>query len=148
MLKQVLLATSALSIVALWSAGAGAAEINKDLVPAADLAAYCAIAGIDTHTTATFTLTDGTVLSGTVHCEAEDMIVGSDDGPNHDLLEDSDDDESGVSSEEDDEDHSGPGGGDDDDEDDNSGPGGGDDDEEDDNSGPGGGDDGDDEDED
>lgn len=129
MLKQFLLATSALSIVALWSGSVGAADI-KDLIPAADLAAYCATVGIDTETTATFTLADGTVLTGSVHCEAEDLVVGGDDGPNHDVVEDSEDDDGAISSEDDEEEHSGPGGGDDDEEDDNSGPGGGGDDDE------------------
>jgi hypothetical protein len=51
----------------------------KNFMSDSELASYCASVGVDTHTSTSVTLSDNSVVSGTVHCEAEDLIVGSDD---------------------------------------------------------------------
>lgn len=61
----------------------------KDYMSDSELASYCAAAGIGTHTQTSVTLKDNSVVTGTVHCEAEDLIVGSDDL--NDPFDDSDD---------------------------------------------------------
>lgn len=70
--------------VALFGAASGLAQAKsiKDQVPAEALAAYCSQVGVNTETMATITLDANTVLTGTVHCEAEDLQAGvSDDTP-------------------------------------------------------------------
>lgn len=83
-------ATSFVVLLLALSPTAAQAKSIKDLVSDAQLAEYCSTAGVDTETTATITLTDGTTATGTIHCEAEDLIVGSDDldDPDDDDLED------------------------------------------------------------
>lgn len=70
-------------------AGAAEAKSIKHDVPAAALANYCEVHGLGSETTATITLANGTTLTGTVHCEAEDLLVAGDDDPAaHDLNDD------------------------------------------------------------
>lgn len=124
-------ATTATSLAVLLLAltpNAANAESIKDDVPDAALAAYCSTVPLDSETTASITLQDGTVLTGSVHCEAEDLIVGSDD-VNDDL---EDDELEGESEDDDSEDDDSS---DDDSEDDDSEDDGGDDDSSDDDSG-------------
>lgn len=84
---------SLVSVTALLAAMAASqpalADGIKDYMSDRDLAAYCATVGVDTHTQTSVTLRDNSVVSGTVHCEAEDLIVGSDDLD--DQFDDSDD---------------------------------------------------------
>lgn len=136
-------ATTATSLAVLLLAlapNAASAKSIKDDVPDAALAAYCSTVPLNSETNASITLQDGTVLTGSVHCEAEDLIVGSDD-VNDDLDDDELDDDSEDDDSEDDDSS------DDDSEDDDSGDdssdddSGSDDDGGDDNSGEGGGDD-------
>ena len=140
-MKSLLIATSVLAIAAVWSGAAGASSSIKDSIPPADLAAYCAAAGVGTETIATFTLSDGTVLTGSVHCEAEDLAGSTDGGDSSDILDTSDDDsaltgdddgedDSATSSDDgEDDDHSSSGSGDHEDEHSGSGGSGHDDDE-------------------
>ena len=66
-------------LVALAASQPAMARSIKNYLSDGDLASYCATAGIDTHTQASVTLKDNSVVSGTIHCEAEDLIVGNDD---------------------------------------------------------------------
>lgn len=75
-------------LVAMAASQPAMARGIKDYMSDSDLAAYCATAGVDTHTQTSVTLKDNSVVSGTVHCEAEDLIVGSDDV--NDAFDDSD----------------------------------------------------------
>lgn len=76
-------------LVAMAASQPAMARGIKDYMSDSDLAAYCATAGVDTHTQTSVTLKDNSVVTGTVHCEAEDLIVGNDDA--NDQFDDSDD---------------------------------------------------------
>lgn len=75
----------------------------KDLVSDETLASYCGTVPLDSETTATLTALDGSTVTGTVECEADDLVVGIDDEQEADELggienedddDDSDDDDS------------------------------------------------------
>ena len=66
-------------LVAITASQPAMARGIKDYMSDSELASYCAAAGIGTHTQTSVTLKDNSVVTGTVHCEAEDLIVGSDD---------------------------------------------------------------------
>ena len=69
-------AATSLAIIALaMSPAIATAKSIKNQVPEAALAAYCATVPVDSETSATITLDDGTVLNGSIHCEAEDLII-------------------------------------------------------------------------
>ena len=110
-------AATSLAIVALaMSPAIATAKSIKNQVPEAALAAYCATVPVDSETSATITLDDGTVLNGSIHCEAEDLIIGSDD------IDDLPDDSDGRADNDDlDDDNSGRGSDDDQSDDDDSG---------------------------
>lgn len=118
MTKSATAATSLIVLLLALSPTATQAESIKDLVSDAELAKHCSTVGINTETTANVTLPDGTTATGTIHCEAEDLAVGSDDQVSDDINdvdEDSGDDNSGDDDGSDDEDtdeDSGSGGGD------------------------------------
>lgn len=83
--------TLALLAGAAFVAAAGLAEAKsiKHDVPAATLASFCAEHGVGSESSATFTAADGTTLTGTIHCEAEDLVAGNDDDPaTHDVGDD------------------------------------------------------------
>ena len=84
---------SLVSVTALLAAMAASqpamARDIKDYLSDSDLASYCASVGVDTHTETSVTLKDNSVVTGTIHCEAEDLIVGNDDV--NDQFDDSDD---------------------------------------------------------
>lgn len=52
------------------------ADSIKDLVPESALADFCGTAGIGSETTVSLELADGSDVTGTIHCEAEDLVVG------------------------------------------------------------------------
>lgn len=79
MIRNISLVSVATLLVAMAATQPALARGIKDYLSDADLAAYCASVGVDTHTQTSVTLPDNTVVTGTVHCEAEDLIVGSDD---------------------------------------------------------------------
>lgn len=110
--------TSLLVLMLALSQSPVQAEDIKDLVSDSQLAEFCSSAGVGSETTATVTFPDGTTATGTIHCEAEDRIVGGDDSPDDDdpLDGDSEDDDTGDDDSEDDGDT-----GDDDGSDDDSG---------------------------
>jgi len=82
MLRTTLIAVSILTVAIAAPQLANAKSI-KNLVSHASLAQFCADAGVDTETTATVTLPDGTTVTGTIHCEAAD-VPGGDDQPGDD----------------------------------------------------------------
>lgn len=84
----------AVASIALFAAAPGLAFAGsiKDQVPDAELAAYCSEAGAGTETMASLQLPDGTTLTGSIHCEAEDLIAGDDD--DDDAVDDDEDDDS------------------------------------------------------
>lgn len=86
-------ATSLIVLLLALSPTASQAESIKDKVSDTALAEYCGTVGVGTETNAKITLPDGTTLTGTVECEAEDLIAGSDDSLD-DALDDSGDDSS------------------------------------------------------
>lgn len=83
-------ATSLVVLLLALSPTAAQAEDIKDMVSDTQLAEFCNKAGVDTETTAQLTVNGQTVI-GTIHCEAEDMVAGSDDL--EDDLEDEDEEE-------------------------------------------------------
>ncbi len=94
-------ATSLVVLLLAMAPTATQAEDIKDLVPDAQLADFCSAAGAGTETTATLALADGTTATGTIECEADDLIVG--DAAAADELDDvdeegEDDDEEGDDS--------------------------------------------------
>jgi hypothetical protein len=76
-------------LVALAASQPAMARSIKNYLSDSDLASYCASVGVDTETSASVKLQDNTIVSGTIHCEAEDLIVGNDD--RNDAADDSDD---------------------------------------------------------
>lgn len=72
-------ATSVLVLLSHLAAYPAMADGIKDLVSDETLAAYCATVPLDSETTATLPGLDGTDVTGSIHCEAEDLVVGSDD---------------------------------------------------------------------
>jgi len=72
-------ASSVLVLLSYLAAHPAMADGIKDLVSDQTLAAYCATVPLDSETTATLPGLDGTDVTGTVHCEAEDLVVGGDD---------------------------------------------------------------------
>lgn len=72
-------ASSVLVLLSYLAAHPAMAGGIKDLVSDQTLAAYCATVPLDSETTATLPGLDGTDVTGTVHCEAEDLVVGGDD---------------------------------------------------------------------
>lgn len=72
-------ATSMLILLSHLAAYPAIASGIKDMVSDETLAAYCATVPLGSETTATLPGLDGTEVTGTIHCEAEDLIVGSDD---------------------------------------------------------------------
>lgn len=66
----------------------------KDLVSGETLAAFCATVPLDTETPATLTGLDGSTVTGTIECEAEDLVVGDDDLLEADELDDVEDEDS------------------------------------------------------
>lgn len=74
----------------------------KDLVSDETLAAYCATVPLDSETTATLTALDGSTVTGTVECEADDLVVGIDDEQADVEDEDADDDDEGDDDSDDD----------------------------------------------
>ncbi len=89
MIRTVSLASVTTLLVAMAATQPALARDIKQYLSDSDLASYCAKVGVDTHTSASVTLSDNTVVSGTIHCEAEDLIIGSDD--RNDAADDSDD---------------------------------------------------------
>lgn len=126
-------ATSLMILLSHFVAHPAMAQGIKNLVSDETLAAYCSTVPLDSETTATLPGLDGTDVTGTVHCEAEDLVAGGDDNPGDD--DDSVDQGLGNDDDQGDDDD-----GQDDGEDDNTGSGDGDD-SDDDNSGSGGDDD-------
>lgn len=98
MIKRITFASIAAILVAMMPAAAQAEDI-KDLLTDADLAALCTAAGVGKQATGSVTL-QGTVVSETFTCEAEDLIVGEDDNLSDD--DSSDDDSSDDNSSDDD----------------------------------------------
>jgi len=97
LIKSATAATSLVVLLLALSPTAAQALNIKDLVSDTELAEYCSEMGINTETTANVTLPDGTTATGTIHCEAEDLAVGSDDQVSddvNDVDEDSGDDNS------------------------------------------------------
>ena len=98
-------ATSLVVLLLAMAPTATHAEDIKGLVPDAQLADFCSAAGAGTETTATLALADGTTATGTIECEAEDLIVGDaaaadelddvdEEGDDSDGEDDSEDDDS------------------------------------------------------
>ncbi|MDP1732114.1 MAG: hypothetical protein Q8L54_13260 [Devosia sp.] len=85
----------AVASIALFAAAPGLAVAGsiKDQVPDAELAAYCSKAGAGTETMASLQLPDGTTLTGSIHCEAEDLVAGDDDDDDDAVDDDEDDDD-------------------------------------------------------
>ena len=141
--RRTLALISALALVAASPSLAMAKSI-KNLVTHDSLASLCSSVGVNNEVTAEVTLPNGDKVTGTIDCEAEDMVAGSDDALDSSAsAPGSDDDVSDASHVEDaqgdtDDDHGGACGGGDggDDDGDHSGAGGGD------NGGGGGGDNG------
>jgi hypothetical protein len=79
MIRTLSLVSLTALIAALAATQPAMARSIKNRMSDSTLASYCASVGVDTHTRTTLTFADGSVVSGTVHCEAEDLIVGSDD---------------------------------------------------------------------
>jgi uncharacterized membrane protein YgcG len=70
-------------------AGVAQAKSIKHDVPAATLAAFCTEHGVGSETNATLTFDDGRTLTGSIHCEAEDLVASNDDDPaTHDVGDD------------------------------------------------------------
>jgi hypothetical protein len=89
MIRTLSLVSITALLVAMAASQPAMARGIKDYMSDRDLAAYCATVGINTHTQTSVTLKDNSVVSGTIHCEAEDLIIGSDDV--NDQFDDSDD---------------------------------------------------------
>lgn len=104
---RALLATTALVAVPSY---ANADSIN-DQVPAESLAAYCQEQGVGSETQATLTLADGTSVTGSIECEAEDLSVSALDDDEAGEVEDEEDeeDDEGEEDEGDDDDDAGEG---------------------------------------
>lgn len=79
MIRTLSLVSLTALIAALAASQPALARSIKSSMSDSALASYCASVGVGTHTRTSITLPDGSVVSGTVHCEAEDLIVGSDD---------------------------------------------------------------------
>jgi hypothetical protein len=99
-------ATSLIVLLLALSPTASQAKSIKDQVSDTALAEYCGTVGVGTETNATITLPDGTTLTGTVECEAEDLVAGSDDSLD-DALDDTESDDSEDDSSDDEGDDSG-----------------------------------------
>ncbi|RYE38970.1 MAG: hypothetical protein EOP21_11360 [Hyphomicrobiales bacterium] len=76
--------------VAIFGAtGMAQAKSIKHDVPSAALAAFCTEHGVGSDTKATLSFDNGTSLTGSIHCEAEDLVAGNDDDPTiHDVGDD------------------------------------------------------------
>jgi uncharacterized membrane protein YgcG len=96
MLKKSLFAVSAIALLVSAPQTSFARSI-KDMLSDADLAALCSTVPVGTTTSATITLSDGTTVTGSVHCESEDITVGSDDGQQDGTVDDSSSEDQGVS---------------------------------------------------
>ena len=130
MFRKALFAVSALALVA-GAPNLAIAKSIKDMITRESLVQYCTTAGVDTETTATVQMPDGSTVTGTIHCESEDMTLAGDDSmdgvssaedPEDSVDSPDDDDDDGVDDNSGQGDDDGVDGGDDDD--DNSGPGG------------------------
>lgn len=119
MLKIVLITTSALALAIAVPSLATAKSIKHLLTPES-LAEYCQIAGVDTETTTTVTLPDGSALTGSIHCESEDLPGAVDDDSSDDDVDD-DHEDNDDDNEDDDNDSSDSGHSDDDSSDDDHG---------------------------
>lgn len=127
--RKTLALISALALLAA-SPSLAVAKSIKHLVAPDSLASLCGSVGVDREVTAQVTMPNGDKVTGTIHCEAEDMTPGSDDwrasgvsgasseddGPSH-MEDDATDDNGGDhhggdDSGDDNGDHSGSGGGD------------------------------------
>ncbi len=101
MLKFTLIAASAIAL-AMAVPGLASAKSIKDLISPESLAKYCQTVGANTETTGSVTMPDGSTLAGTIHCEGEDLFVGTDDSSDHDGSDDSSDDDGTDDSSDDD----------------------------------------------
>lgn len=84
------------------------ADSIKDLVPESALADFCGNAGIGSETTVSLELADGSDVTGTIHCEAEDLVVGDvddEDAEDADALDGDDGDNDASDDDSDDGDH-------------------------------------------
>lgn len=95
-------ATSLIVLMLALSPSAAQAESIKDQVPDTTLAEYCSSVGVGTKTAASLELPDGTKVTGTIECEAEDLIVGDEDELEDELDDDLEDDDSEDDDSEDD----------------------------------------------
>lgn len=77
MLTKTLVAISAFALL-VAAPGLSSAKSITNMVKPSSLASYCEKAGAGTETTATVELPDGTKVTGTIHCEAEDVAAGTD----------------------------------------------------------------------
>jgi len=68
-----------LGVAMAGASGYAEAKSIKEAVPPSALADFCAEHGVGSETEATLNLTDGTSLTGSIHCEAEDLVAGGDD---------------------------------------------------------------------
>ncbi|MHB1103737.1 MAG: hypothetical protein ACYC0C_13380 [Devosia sp.] len=73
--KSMHLAVASLALFAAVPSLAFAGSI-KDQVPDSALSAYCSEAGVGSKTMASIKLSNGTELTGSIHCEPQDLIVG------------------------------------------------------------------------
>ena len=90
MFKTSMLGVAAVALIAASPTVAMAKSI-KSLVSDSALSAFCNAEGLGHHM-ATITTESGTVLTGTVHCETEDLVAGGNDDSSGD--EDGNDDSS------------------------------------------------------
>lgn len=115
--RRTLALISALALVAA-SPSLAMAESIKDLVSPRSLAKLCRSVGVNNEVTAEVTMLNGDKVTGTIDCDAEDMIAGSDDALDSSAsVPGTDDDASDASHVEDDQgdtedDHGGASGGD------------------------------------
>lgn len=73
--KSMHLAVASLALFVAVPSVAYAGSI-KDQVSDSALAAYCSETGVGSETMASIKLSDGTKLTGSIHCEQQDLIVG------------------------------------------------------------------------
>lgn len=101
MYRKSLIVISALALIAAVPNLAIAKSI-KNLVTPASLSDYCAKVGVGTENEVTITLPDDTTVTGTIHCEDEDVVASGDDSqPSISGVGDDDGEDDGVSSSDD-----------------------------------------------
>lgn len=78
-----------IGVAIVGATGMAQAKSIKHDVPPAALASFCSEHGVGSETQATFSFDNGTSVSGSIHCEAEDLVAGNDDDPaTHDVGDD------------------------------------------------------------